>query len=218
MKRKLLLVLAVAAAGMLMLTACTSSENGKTEGTGDKSDTQTVEGTVTGTDSVQNGSDVQSSDEAAADTSSDSAAAGNAASGNGSEGTGVSADNTQGEIYAPEPGEPGYDEPDGEIVPDEDADAAEAANAAQDIWSGNYSSAAESVTITLNDDGTFAFSFAQSGIYGTAEVNGTQAVYHGDDYHVVVFNVNGDTVEISVSSEEDFDASASPLNGSYTRN
>ena len=48
-------------------------------------------------------------------------------------------------------------------------------------------------------------------------MNGTQAVYNGDDHHVVVFNLSGDTVDVSVSSEEDYDASASPLNGTYTK-
>lgn len=126
--------------------------------------------------------------------------------------------NTVNESAAPTQGEPGYDsEPEGTIIPDEDADAAENENAAADIWSGSYEDSDESVSVQLQDDGNISFAFAQSGIYGTAEVNGTQAVFHGDDYHVVVFNISGDTLEISVASEEDFDASASPLNGTYIR-
>lgn len=126
--------------------------------------------------------------------------------------------NVQEDISAPIQGEPGYDgEPDGEIFYDEDAEAAENENAAADIWSGSYQDTDESVSVQLMDNGNISFSFAQSGISGTAEVNGTQAVFHGDDYHVVVFNVHGDTLDISVSSEEDFDTSSSPLNGTYTK-
>ena len=186
MKRKLILLLTAAAACMLVLTACTSSDtvNKKTE---------------QGTNVSQ-------------------PAENNAGGQNPDAGENLSAD-VQEENEAPEQGEPGYDgEPDGEVIPDEDVSADGNDQAVSDIWSGFYEDTDESVSVQLLEDGNISFSFGQSGIGGIAEVNGTQAVFHGDDYHVVVFNVSGNTLDISVSSEEDFDASTSPLNGTYTRN
>ena len=107
--------------------------------------------------------------------------------------------------------------PAGEIIPDEWADAAEAENKADDVWSGQYISDDESVTVTLLNDETISFSFAQSGISGTAAIDGAQAVFKGDDYHVVVFSLSDTILNIAVSSEEDFDTSESPLNGTYVR-
>lgn len=111
------------------------------------------------------------------------------------------------------------EEPVGEIIPDEDAEAAEQENAGDtsDAWTGAYVGDEESVSIALLDDATISFSFAQSGISGTASVNGMQAVYNGDDHYVVVFNLNGDVLDVSVSNEEDYDASESPLNGTYVK-
>lgn len=189
MKKRFMIMLTVAAACVLMMTACTSSGNinGNTTGSG-----ETVTAPTGNSSAGQNTDENSIEQDGAADVQED--------------------------ITAPVQGEPGYDgEPDGEIIPDEDADAAEQENMPADIWSGSYEDADESVSVQLLQDGNISFSFAQSGIGGTAEVNGTQAVFHGDDYHVVVFNINGDTLDISVSSEEDYDTSASPLNGTYTR-
>lgn len=191
MKRKMIWLLAIAAASVLMLTACTSSD--KTKENGNSASSGEVVTQPAGNDTANQNTAENIVSE---DTSS----------------------GTQDEIYAPAQGEPGYDgEPNGDIIPDEDAEAAENENGQADIWSGSYEDTDESVSVQLQDDGNISFAFAQSGIYGTAEVNGTQAVFHGDDYHVVVFNISGDTLEISVASEEDFDASSSPLNGTYTR-
>lgn len=87
----------------------------------------------------------------------------------------------------------------------------------QDIWSGTYKGEEETLSVTYLDEESFSFSFAQAGISGTAQISGTQAVYKGDDYHDVVFGVSGDTVTVTVSSEEDYDASESPLNGTYVK-
>lgn len=116
------------------------------------------------------------------------------------------------------------DEPSGTIIPDEDADAAdndayeeENTQAAQDGWTGAYIGSEESVNISLLNETTISFAFAQSGISGTASVNGQQAVYNGDDSYVIVFNLSGTVLDISVSNEEDYDASESPLIGTYTK-
>jgi hypothetical protein len=87
----------------------------------------------------------------------------------------------------------------------------------EDIWSGTYSDDDETVTVTYLDKETISFAFMQSGISGKATVDGTQAVYKGDDYHVVVFNIQGDVLTVEVASEEDYDVSGSPLIGTYTK-
>jgi hypothetical protein len=69
----------------------------------------------------------------------------------------------------------------------------------------------------LLDASTISFAFTQSGITGNASVNGTQAVYNGDDHYVVVFDSGQDQISVSVANEEDYDASDSPLNGIYSR-
>lgn len=88
---------------------------------------------------------------------------------------------------------------------------------AADNWTGAYAGDDETVSIALIDEATISFAFAQSGISGTAKVNGLQAVYNGDDHYVVVFNLNGSILDVSVSNEEDYDASDSPLNGTYVK-
>lgn len=113
--------------------------------------------------------------------------------------------------------------PVGEIIPDEDAAAAEndisGANDTdvKDNWTGAYVGEEETVTITLLDDTAISFGFSNSGITGRADVNGMQAVYKGDDHYVVVFNMNDGILDVSVSNEEDYDASESPLNGTYIK-
>ena len=194
---KMLLLTALAAAGAMMLTACTSNEKSQTSsGTSGNGSSQTVSGTVT-SDDTQQASGTQGSDAAQniADSSQSSAA-------DQSAGTAEQAGSSS-------------DEPVGDVIPDEYADAAEAENKADDAWSGTYVSESETLTVTLVNDETISFAFAQSGISGTAAVDGSQAVFNGDDYHVVVFSLNGTVVNVAVSSEEDFDASGSPLNGTY---
>lgn len=201
MKRKncrALLLTALVAAGALLLTACTQSESTSTQNSGNQStaeegSAQNVSGTTV-SDSTQNTAGMQTSD-----------AAQNA-------GTADSTQNSSAEQSVST-----SDEPVGDVIPDEYADAAEAENQADDVWSGTYVSESESVSVTLINDETISFSFAQSGISGNASVNGSQAVFNGDDYHVVVFSLNDTVLNIAVSSEEDFDASSSPLNGTYIR-
>ncbi len=96
-------------------------------------------------------------------------------------------------------------------------ESTQAAPAAEDIWTGTYASEQETVTLTLADEKSLSFAFANSGIASTAEISGTQAVYQGDDHHVIVFEMNEGVLNVAVTSEEDFDASASPLNGTYVR-
>ena len=87
----------------------------------------------------------------------------------------------------------------------------------EDLWSGTYVSDDETLTVTQTDDSTLSIAFANSGITGTAQIDGMQAVYKGDDYHDVVLNLTGDVIDVTVSSEEDYDSSQSPLIGSYVK-
>lgn len=87
----------------------------------------------------------------------------------------------------------------------------------EDLWSGTYVSDDETLTVTQTDDSTLSIDFANSGITGTAQIDGMQAVYKGDDYHDVVLNLTGDVIDVTVSSEEDYDSSQSPLIGSYVK-
>lgn len=220
MKKKVFVLFAAAVAGVLVLTSCTSSEQGtapssgtQNAGTGTQAGTQSVSGAVT------------DSGDGSSSGVSDSQASG---SGQTTDNSGATQDVSGTAQNAPEAGGgPAEDgEPVGDVIPDEDADAAEndtedpalaEGQDQADEWSGTYIADEETVTISMIDSESISFSFAQSGISGIATVNGYQAVYNGDDHHVVVFNLNNDTVDVSVSSEEDFDASASPLIGHYVK-
>lgn len=108
-----------------------------------------------------------------------------------------------------------------EILSDEELEAmTEDPNAPMqdDGWVGSYMNENEEIlTISAVDETTVTFAFTNAGIAGTAELEGNQAVYHGDDYHVAVFEYAGTDIKVSVLSEEDYDASGSPLNGVYVR-
>lgn len=85
----------------------------------------------------------------------------------------------------------------------------------EDIWTGSYTGDQEDVTLKKNDDGTFTFTFAQSGISGTAQINGSEAVYSGDDDHILTFQKEEGLLKITVSHADGYDTSESPLNGTF---
>lgn len=213
MKKRIFILLAAAAAGMLVLTACTSSEQSSVSSSGTQNSGTGTQAGVQSVAGVQAGSEGSGSAAGASggqDTGSQAAGAVENTDTSGSAGSDVAE-------TIPEMTEDDG-EPDGEVIPDEDADAAENDTSGQDDeWSGTYIADEETVTISRLDEETISFSFAQSGISGTAAVDGYQAVYNGDDHHVVVFNLGDDMVDVSVSSEEDFDASESPLIGHYVK-
>lgn len=228
MRRKVLVIAAVVAAGMLVLTACTSSENtdmkevgvgvsgGTTSGTGSQSSDTASQGSGTGSageadntgDSAQGGQTVSGVPVDSGTTGSDTAAGGDNSQSGGS--SAAAQDPVDGSSEGTVPGEF-----DGVYQDGSDDDETELVTG--DIWTGVYGNDQETLTITYMDSKTISFTFAESGIYGKAEVNGYQAVYKGDDYHVVVFNIHDNIVDVSVSSEEDFDTSGSPLIGTYIK-
>lgn len=70
-------------------------------------------------------------------------------------------------------------------------------------WEGTYNSlSGETVTITQADEHTINFSFAVSGISGTADVEGNQAVYSGDDQMQVYFDHYDTSMEIYALNTE----------------
>lgn len=223
MKRKILVLTAAALAGMLLLTACTSSEDAgkQAQVQGNQGGAAGTDGSGTVTGTAANNTDNQSGQGAmqGQDVSGVQDVSGTAVSG----AQGTSGDAVGGIIPQGEPVEDGG--PVGEVIPDEYADAQEeeaedgepSAEDADDIWSGVYIGDEETVTVALLNKESLSFSFEEAGISGTAAIKGHQAVYNGDDHHVVVFNVNNDMLDVSVSSEEDFDASGSPLIGTYIR-
>lgn len=225
MKKKLFILAAVAAAGVLVLSGCTSSESETAQSV---SGTQTGGNTGAGSISDNQGSTGNDDAASAQDVS------GVQIAGSGTDGTATSGGSVSGDDAAPaQAGTPVEDGgPVGEVIPDEYADgdtgeteeteeteAESSAGITGDIWSGTYAGEEETLTISYLDEKSISFAFSQAGISGTAQVDGYQAVYKGDDHYVVVFNVNNDinTVEVTVSNEEDYDASGSPLIGTYVK-
>lgn len=215
MRHRVLFLAVTAAAVMLLLTACTSSDQGigqdivsgsygnagpDASGSGGEGVTQPSAGQDSGTvqdqDPVENGS----ADGGGQMQPEEPGQEGNTAP--------VQTEGSEGDQT---------ETPDGSQTEADSQESTGETGASEDIWSGTYASEQETVTITYTDTQSFAFSFANSGIASTAEVNGSQAVYRGDDHHVVIFEISGDILNITVSSEEDFDASGSPLNGTYVR-
>ena len=193
MKRRALFLAAFAVLGMVLLTACTDSEgeiaqNVRNEAVGDA-------GTP-----VPGNADGAGTQEQAADGA-DSAAAEDA--------PGEPISETQAPAATEAPTESQTEPP--------QTEGTQTAPVTEDIWTGTYASEQETVTLTLTDEKSLSFAFANAGIASTAEIDGATAVYQGDDHHVVVFTMNEGVLNVSVQSEEDYDASGSPLNGIYVR-
>ncbi len=199
MKHRALVLAAFVAAGILLLTACTSSEEGigqdvriESSGNAGTSDAGSSDSAVAQPDASQN----TGGDAGATDIS----------------GTPAQTEGQTGEKLS----QAGTDTTEGAQT-EASQENSTGETATEDIWSGTYASDQETVTISLVDAKSFSFAFANSGIASSAEVDGSTAVYRGDDHHVVVFEMNEGVLTVTVSSEEDYDASDSPLNGTYVR-
>lgn len=208
MKRKILLLAALTAVCMLALTGCTSSENTDTQ-TNTAGSQSASAAQDAGADTAENaGTDTAGT--AAGTVSADSSSGdGQSTSGN----TAPSGENVTAANALSQPQDASAGDVAAAVISDNDT----AVPGDEDIWSGTYVTDSERVTVTQLDEETISFAFAQAGISGTAKVDGSQAVFNGDDYHVVVFSLNGTVLNVAVSSEEDYDTSASPLNGTYIR-
>ena len=202
MKKKAAALAALALAGVMILTACSSSEQESDQKSAAKNDT------------IKNGTEVQTEEplQAVSGTQSVSGTAVSVAGESGSTSDATATAPAQSETAAA-----------GGTQTAQTSDTAtteketESESADGDIWSGTYVADDEALTIAMAEDTQISFSFAEAGISGVADVRGSQAVYKGDDHYVIVFNINGTLVDVSVSSEEDYDASDSPLIGTYVK-
>lgn len=202
MKKKAAALAALALAGVMILTACSSSEQESDQQSAAKNDT------------IKNGTEVQTEEplQAVSGTQSVSGTAVSVAGESGSISDATAAAPAQSETAAA--GETQTAQTSGTAVTEKEA---ESESADGDIWSGTYVADDETLTIAMAEDTQISFSFAEAGISGVADVRGSQAVYKGDDHYVIVFNINGTLLDVSVSSEEDYDASDSPLIGTYVK-
>ena len=202
MKKKVAALAALALAGVMILTACSSSEQESDQQSAAKNDT------------IKSGTEVQTEEplQAVSGTQSVSGTAVSVAGESGSTSDATATAPAQSETAAA-----------GGTQTAQTSDTAtteketESESADGDIWSGTYVADDETLTIAMAEDTQISFSFAEAGISGVADVRGSQAVYKGDDHYVIVFNINGTLVDVSVSSEEDYDASDSPLIGTYVK-
>ena len=88
---------------------------------------------------------------------------------------------------------------------------------ADDGWNGTFAgSAGETLTINVDGDSSLSFSFAVSGISGSADYAGDEATFAGDDGNVVIFENLGGSVEVSVVDESGAQQ-PSAISGSYLR-
>lgn len=202
MKKKAAALAALALAGVMILTACSSSEQESDQQSAAKNDT------------IKSGTEVQTEEplQAVSGTQSVSGTAVSVAGGSGSSSDATAAAPAQSETTAA--GETQTAQTSGTAVTEKET---ESESADGDIWSGTYVEDDETLTIAMAEDTQISFSFAEAGISGVADVRGSQAVYKGDDHYVIVFNINGTLLDVSVSSEEDYDASDSPLIGTYVK-
>lgn len=202
MKKKAAALAALALAGVMILTACSSSEQESDQQSAAKNDT------------IKSGTEVQTEEplQAVSGTQSVSGTAVNVAGERGSTSDATATAPAQSETAAA--GETQTAQTSGTAVTEKET---ESESADGDIWSGTYVADDETLTIAMAEDTQISFSFAEAGISGVADVRGSQAVYKGDDHYVIVFNINGTLLDVSVSSEEDYDASDSPLIGTYVK-
>lgn len=202
MKKKVAALAALALAGVMILTACSSSEQESDQQSAAKNDT------------IKNGTEVQTEEplQAVSGTQSVSGTAVSVAGESGSTSDATATAPAQSETAAA--GGTQTAQTSGTAATEKET---ESESADGDIWSGTYVADDETLTIAMAEDTQISFSFAEAGISGVADVRGSQAVYKGDDHYVIVFNINGTLLDVSVSSEEDYDASDSPLIGTYVK-
>ena len=202
MKKKAAALAALALAGVMILTACSSSEQESDQQSAAKNDT------------IKNGTEVQTEEplQTVSGTQSVSGTAVSVAGESGSTSDATATAPAQSETAAA--GGTQTAQTSGTAATEKET---ESESADGDIWSGTYVADDETLTIAMAEDTQISFSFAEAGISGVADVRGSQAVYKGDDHYVIVFNINGTLVDVSVSSEEDYDASDSPLIGTYVK-
>lgn len=228
MRKRMGIFMTVALAAVV-LTACTQADSGSSSaGTGSNSGSA-ASGSGTITASGDHSADgAGQNDGTSGDTSlAGAGTAANGTAGNGEEVSGISGtegEDFEGGVSVEDDGTEGEENPAvEENLSDEELDALEeenGQNVEDEGWAGTYQNENDEIlTVSVSDAQTITFSFADAGISGSATLNDSpnQATYQGDDYHVLVFDYSGTDIKVSVLSQEDYDASESPLNGVYVR-
>ena len=84
-------------------------------------------------------------------------------------------------------------------------------------WNGTFNSSSGESLDLASDGSVLTFAFANSGMEGTAPIEGQSAAYAGEDGHTITFTLSGDVVTVQVTSTQFPEGEESPLNGSYDR-
>ncbi len=95
-----------------------------------------------------------------------------------------------------------------------------AADGEETGWVGTFvGTSDETLSISAQSDTSVTFLFESSGIGGKASLDGSSAVFNGDDGFQINMSLDGDTIEVSLANTEDESASLeeSPLIGTYFR-
>lgn len=84
-------------------------------------------------------------------------------------------------------------------------------------WNGTFKKEGETVTLAAVDSTSFEFYFENTGIGGVARVEGSEnsAAFQGDDNNVILFEISGSVLEISIQNMEGETDVSSVLNGVY---
>ena len=210
MKNKIIMLI-TAAVLACALTACTQADSNSNAASGAASSAEQSQ-------SVSGGLDASGSGEVSGSGTSAEGSGAGAAGENTAEGAGGSQDTVSYETETTQDDAQVSSENEANYTDDEFDALQEESAGMDDGWTGTYiSENDETLTVSVVDAATISFAFANAGISGNAELDGAQAIYHGDDYHVIVFDYAGEYIQVSVLSEEDYDTSASPLNGVYVR-
>lgn len=228
--RKFLLIVISAALSGAMLTGCTSSQSSNLQGYNSTSASsgsagqaasgaQSADPSASGQDAsgqaasgqAASGQDASAQASGQAVSGQDASAQEQAASGQASGGSSAQSVDGQGIATYDEEHQNGDDLP-GSVY---DADEEEAAEMREN-FTGSFSKAddSESVTLNFSNDTAVDFSFRVSGIHGSAVVDGSKAVYTGDDDYTITFTPSQSSLTVEVGGD---DAASSPLNGTYER-
>ena len=203
---------------MAGLSACAGSES-RSAGSGSSGGQNTSSGTVSGqTTGGEAGSMDAIGNDGAPSLSADSVGDAGAAAGQdgsmdeiGNDGA-PSLDNAGGDPVAEVSPEDTYD-----AMNQSGDESYQMAEAGEEGWDGSFVNGdGETLTITQSDEQTISFSFAVSGISGSASIDGDEAFYNGDDGTNVVFENAGGSMEVSVTDSEGQSISAT-ISGSFMR-
>lgn len=201
---------------MAGLCGCAGSES-RSAGSGSSGGQNTSSGTVSGQNAAGDAGSMDGiGNDGAASLPADGAGAG-AAEGQDGSMDGIGNDGAPSLGYAEGDGAAEVSPEDTYDAMNQSGDAYQMAEAGEEGWDGSFASGeGETLTVSQIDDQTISFSFAVSGISGSASIDGDEAYYNGDDGTTVVFENAGGSMEVSVTDSEGQSISAT-ISGSFMR-